>query len=637
MSESRWRAHRKRLIIVWATVAATIVPGCGVIDALLPETGPGTPFLLWSVVPHHDPIASLALMAGGHAVVAMRSTSIGVIAGDGSERPLDARGYDYRSLDLHPGEAMVAAASMRGVEVIDIQTGEARLRFLGASNAVAWSPDGRWLAGSTAASADSPCACIHFWDAQALTLERSVPIPTGEPPLALAWSPDARRLYVAVQSGLHTLDASSSQYRDTKALDIQRRDKNVLPHPSLPLVALNAGKRIHVLDGVSLTVLTEIDVDGRVSAIDWHPRGDALLVLDASATLRTFDAAGAEIAAPLALPEGASHFRFRPEDGSVTVGRPQGDVVRIDGHTGLTVFETSRKPGEPTSVAFDRAGDRVATGGADGMVRIWNPQLTPGRVLAELWLGPGRVDSLAWSPDGQMLAAAMLGSDGDDYTWSVAVIDATTWSLVASMENERAQIAWLGADRLLISDLQRIQIRRGRTLDLIDEIRSWPHAGPALATPDGSSIVSVGYLRMTVWDSETLAPLRSFGSDLSFPRHIEASADGRFVAASHCSRVEVWALDTGERPLAFEFDGCVQSVVFVEDGDLVIATGGTGRGTVMQVWSLRRGELLDDRVVAPIAFHATWSADRGTVYLAGCARDLRAYAAVDYLQSFAAE
>ncbi|MBK8597903.1 MAG: WD40 repeat domain-containing protein [Holophagales bacterium] len=56
-----------------------------------------------------------------------------------------------------------------------------------------------------------------------------------------------------------------------------------------------------------------------------------------------------------------------------------------------------------TAVAFQRRGSILASGGADGVVALWDPARTE-QVLALATLG-SRVTSLAWSPDDAFLAA----------------------------------------------------------------------------------------------------------------------------------------------------------------------------------------------------------------------------------------
>ena len=69
--------------------------------------------------------------------------------------------------------------------------------------------------------------------------------------------------------------------------------------------------------------------------------------------------------------------------------------------------------GQPTpleSIAFSPDGTRVATGGEDEAIRVFDT--ADGRQHGELFTGAVQVSGLAFSPDGRRLYAAGWGMDG---------------------------------------------------------------------------------------------------------------------------------------------------------------------------------------------------------------------------------
>jgi WD40 repeat protein len=89
------------------------------------------------------------------------------------------------------------------------------------------------------------------------------------------------------------------------------------------------------------------------------------------------------------------------------------------------------------AVSIDAPGKRVAAGGADGLLRLWDT--TTGRPLLTLWSGPGggkTDDWLAITPEGyyvasDLLAAAAVWLTGGSRWTDPAVRDLLAPGLVA--------------------------------------------------------------------------------------------------------------------------------------------------------------------------------------------------------------
>jgi WD40 repeat protein len=113
---------------------------------------------------------------------------------------------------------------------------------------------------------------------------------------------------------------------------------------------------------------------------DWE-RGKVVDRVDTSAEIVEFDPSGALIATS------------RPVEGVADVW---------DAQTGRRVA-TLTASAHVMDIVFDATGTRLATAHADGTIRLWDPETG---VQSLVLHGDGRtVDSVAFSPDGSMLAS----------------------------------------------------------------------------------------------------------------------------------------------------------------------------------------------------------------------------------------
>ena len=151
-----------------------------------------------------------------------------------------------------------------------------------------------------------------------------------------------------------------------------------------------------------------------------------------------------------------------------------------------------------TALAATADGARVATGGADGVIRLWAGKT--GTPAGELSGHTGQVNGLAFPPDGAMLASA-----GDDNSVRV-------WGLTTQQE-----------------------------IGTIAE-----HGAPVLAvafSPDGRQLASTGRDgQVLVWDSGTLALSNRFVTESDGFSSVAFSSDGASLAAGALDNT-VWIWD----------------------------------------------------------------------------------------------
>jgi WD40 repeat protein len=197
----------------------------------------------------------------------------------------------------------------------------------------------------------------------------------------------------------------------------------------------------------------------------------------------------------------------------------------------LVVSLIAKLPGNlagTSAVAFDPAGTRLATGGVEGGVRLWDS--SPEERLAPLGFHHGAVATASFSPDGRLVVSA--GVDDKAIIWNV---------------DSRRKLHVLNVHS---------------------------PADDANFSPDGRLVVTAtadGVAR--VWSVASGELVRRL-ADSSALRRARFSPDGTVVVTGATDgSVHLWRVDDGDELRRFRVDGPVNDVVFSPDGnELAIAS-----------------------------------------------------------------
>jgi WD40 repeat protein len=120
---------------------------------------------------------------------------------------------------------------------------------------------------------------------------------------------------------------------------------------------------------------------------------------------------------PLASPAQGSAVAFSPDGGTVATGGADGNIRLWDTATGKEVGAPMSSDVSPVdAVAFSPGGTLMAAASTDGNVQLWDT--ATGQVAGPALIPNGAaVDTLAFSPDGKLLATG--GRDGTARVWDV--------------------------------------------------------------------------------------------------------------------------------------------------------------------------------------------------------------------------
>jgi len=386
----------------------------------------------------------------------------------------------------------------------------------GGVQAVAISPDGGFLAS---ADADGR---VRMWSLAGGRGTLVIEVAGPRPPFAdLAVAGDGSAVAVAGRDG--TLQVWATRGGDGRPL-LDRRDTRTTRIALAP-----GGRRLAMAGG-----------DGRVRILDLDGDGDgdgAVVARSRSLTVLAFSPSGEQ----LAVGGGRLVRLVRPGGG---------DPIEL-GHDA-----------EVVAVAFAPAGGLVATGSADGLLRVWNRE---GELVGRFAGHRGAVRRLAFASDGGEVV-----SSGDDHQVRVWPASPRDQRVVPGHSGWGSALAFAGDDlvisagwdhRVLAHHLSTaITVELGAHAGAIHTLVVVPRAGWAATGGDDRTVRR--------WQLPA-GPGQVLGSHLGAVLSLAAPDDGAFLISGGADHaVRLWS-PAGDREIA-RAASPVHTVAVDRDGDAVL-------------------------------------------------------------------
>lgn len=246
---------------------------------------------------------------------------------------------------------------------------------------------------------------------------------------------------------------------------------------------------------------------------------------------------------------------------------------------------TLQHSGRVASVAFSPDGKVLATGSEDQTVKLWD--VASGQELATLQGHTDVVSSVSFSPDGTILATA--SGDRTVKLWDVA--GRRELATFTGHQNAIRSLAFSPDGKILATGSEEGTVKLW-DVHLRKELLTFDdHTGPVHSvsfSPDGKTIATGSKYALKLWDVATGNELPPFAEPKGDVYSVAFSHDGRMLAETRDDVAVLWNVSTRRKLATFQgHTGKVNALMFSPDGE-ILATA--GQDETVKLWKVVSGQ-----------------------------------------------